>query len=177
MAMVFMLVAIAGLLPLFSRSVLENLEGKESTVATNHVRSELETHKQLAFNNWEVDIAIGDTERVTASEYTQVIPNQIGDEAWVAAAPAGELVPWTRTTRIRQLGINGVADTDLDGVIDQIQGLEDTDFDGEFDNILVGGTSPNAIHLKEVQVEVESSKQWAQTGTNTENTMRSIKAF
>ncbi len=177
MAMVLLLVVIAGLLPLFSRSVLENLEGKESTVSTNHARSELETYKQLTFNNWELDIAVGDDERITDSEFTQVTPNQIGDERWVPTAAAGELVPWTRSTRVRQLGLNGVADTDLDGVIDQLIGLEDNDFDGEFDNFLVGGTTPNAIHLKEVRVQIEGAKQWSQSGTAAQSTMRSIKAF
>ena len=164
MAMVLLLVVIAGLLPLFSRSVIENLEGKESTVSTNFARSELETNKQLTFNNWELDIAVGDDERITDSEFTQVSPDQIGDERWVPAAAPGELVPWTKSTRVRQLGLNGVADTDLDGVIDQIIGLEDDDFDGEFDNFLVGGTTPNAIHLKEVQVQIQGAKQWSESG-------------
>ena len=177
MAMVLLVVVVAGLLPLFSRSVLENLEGKESTISTNHGRSDLETHKQLSFNNWELDITVGNNERVTDSEWTQVAADQIGDERWVTTAAAGELVPWTRSTRVRQFGINGVVDTDLDGVIDQIRGLEDDDFDGEFDNFLPGGTTPAAIHLKEVQVEIQGAKQWSQTGTAAESTMRSIKAF
>jgi prepilin-type N-terminal cleavage/methylation domain-containing protein len=176
-AMAVLLIAVAGLLPLFSRSILENLEGKESTISTNHGRTDLETHKQLSFNNWEMDVAVGSNERVTDSEWTQVTPNQIGDERWVPTAGAGEFVPWTRSTRVRQFSINGVADTDLDGVIDLIQGLEDNDFDGEFDNLLPGGTTPGAIHLKEVQVEIQGAKQWSQSGAAAQNTMRSIKAF
>ena len=49
MAMALLVVVVAGLLPLFTRSVLENLEGKESTLSVNHARSELETQKQLSF--------------------------------------------------------------------------------------------------------------------------------
>lgn len=177
MAMGLLVIVVVSLLPLFSRSVIENLEGKESTLSTNHARSELETHKQLTFNNWELDIPVGNTERVTDAEWTQATPSQIGDERWVTDAPPGELVPWTRTTRVRQFGINGVADTDLDGVIDQIRGLEDEDFDGRFDNLLIGGTSPSAIHLKEVRVEIEAAKQWSQAGAPAESTMRLIKAY
>lgn len=177
MAMGLLVIAVVGLLPLFSRSVLENLEGKEATVSTNHVRSELETIKQLPLNSWEMDIPVGDSERVTTSEWTRAAQSQIGDESWEPSAAPGELVPWTRTTRVRQFGINGVADTDLDGVIDRFRGLEDADLDGEFDDVLVGGTSPSAIHLKEVRVEVEASKQWSQAGAPAANEMRLIKAF
>lgn len=176
-AMGLLTLVAVGLLSLFSRSVLQNVEGKESTVSTNHSRSELETHKQLTFNNWELEIAVGNNERITTSEFTQSNPDQIGDEGWVPTAAAGELVPWTRSTRVRQLGINGVADTDLDGVIDQIRGLEDDDFDGEFDNLLGGGSTPAAVHLKEVQVDIQGAKEWSQGGEVGQSTIRMIKAF
>ena len=175
-AMGLVVIAIVGLLPLFMRSVVENLEGRESTQVGNQGRSQLETFSELTFNNWELDITAG-TERTTQDFYTTGATDRRGDESWVAAVPAGEIAPWTRNTTIRQLGINGVIDNDLDGVIDQIRGLEDTDYDGEFDNPLPVGTIPGAIHLKQLEVQIQGEKEWAQGGEASEITVETVKAF
>lgn len=175
-AMGIVLIAIVGLLPLFMRSVVQNIEGRESTMVGNHGRSRLETYSELAFNNWELEIAAG-TERTTRDFYTTGAADQRGDESWVDSVPGGELAPWTRTSTIRQLGINGVVDTDLDGVIDQIRGLEDRDFDGQFDTPLPAGTTPGAIHLKQIEIEVVGEKEWAQGGDASEITVETVKAF
>jgi prepilin-type N-terminal cleavage/methylation domain-containing protein len=169
-------IGLAGLLPLFMRSVLQNIEGRESTIAGNHSRTEMETYSELAFNNWEMEIIAG-TERSSQMFYTNGAVDMRGDESWVAAVPAGEIAPWTQTTTIRQLGINGLSDTDLDGVIDLIRGLEDDNFDGEFDNLLPAGTFPGAIHLKQVEVQIEGEKDWAHGGEAGEITVETVKAF
>jgi len=175
-AMGMVLIAMAGLLPLFMRSVLQNIEGRESTIAGNHGRSEMETFSELTFNNWELNIAAG-TERTNQMFYTNGEIDKRGDESWVTVVPAGEISPWTLTTTIRQFGINGVVDSDLDGVIDIIRGLEDDDFDGEFDNPLPAGTIPGAIHLKQVEVDIAGEKDWAQGGGAGEITVETLKAF
>ena len=175
-AMGIVLIALVGLLPLFMRSVLQNIEGRESTIAGNHGRSEMETHSQLTFNNWQLNIAAG-TERTTQLFYTNGEVDKRGDESWVTVVPAGEISPWTRTTTIRQLAINGIVDSDLDGIIDEIQGLEDDDFDGEFDNPLAAGTIPGGIHLKQIEVQVAGEKDWAHGGGAGEITVETVKAF
>jgi len=170
------LIALVGLLPLFMRSVLQNIEGRESTIAGNHGRTEMETYSELGFNNWELDLTAG-TERTSQMFYTNGAVDKRGDESWVATVPAGEIAPWTQTTTIRHLGINGLSDSDLDGVIDLIRGLEDDDYDGEFDNLLPVGTIPGAIHLKQVEVQIEGEKDWAHGGGAGEITVETVKAF
>ena len=175
-AMGIVVIAIVGLLPLFMRSVVENIEGRESTMVGNHGRSQLETFSELTFNNWELEINAG-TERTAQDFYTTGAVDRRGDESWVTAVPAGEISPWTRNTTVRQMGINGVVDNDLDGVIDQIRGLEDDNYDGEFDNPLPAGTTPGAIHLKQLEVQIVGEKEWAQGGDASEITVKTDKAF
>jgi hypothetical protein len=171
-----LLVVLVGLLPLFMRSVMENVEGRQSTQVSNHGRSELEIMKQLRFNNPELEVTTG-TEVVVQRFWTTGDPDYVGDEKCVAAVPVGELGLWDRTTTVRQFGINGVIDTDLDGIIDQIFGLEDDDYDGYLDNPLVAGSPPGAIHLKEVEVQVESQSERANTGEPVDIRIRGMKAF
>jgi len=171
-----LLVVLVGLLPLFMRSILENVEGRESTQVSNHGRSELEIFKQIRFNNPELDITAGN-ETVVQQYWTRPDPHYVGDEKWVDTVPVGELGLWDRTTTIRQFGINGVIDNDLDGIIDQIIGLEDADFDGYLDNPLAGGSLPGAIHLKEVDVQIESQAEHAIAGEPVDIRMRGLKAF
>jgi hypothetical protein len=171
-----LLVVLVGLLPLFMRSIMENVEGRESTQVSNHGRSELETFKQLRFNNPELDITTG-TETVVQQYWTMGDPDYVGDEQWVDTVPAGEFGLWDRTTTVRQYGINGIIDNDLDGIIDQIIGLEDADYDGQLDNPLPGGSLPGAIHLKEVDVQVLTESERALAGEPVDIRMRSLKAF
>lgn len=175
-AMGIVVIAIVGLLPLFMRSVVENIEGKESTMVGNHGRSQLESLNELTFNNWELEINAG-TERTTQDFYTTGAADRRGDESWVTVVPGGEISPWTRDTTVRQMGINGVIDNDLDGIIDEIRGLEDADFDGEFDNPLPAGTTPGAIHLKQLEVQITGEKEWSQGGAASELTVETVKAF
>ena len=120
---------------------------------------------------------VGGTERNTQRFYSTGYADQRGDEDWLPSVPAGQIAPWTRTTIIRQFGINNVIDSDLDGIIDQIVGLEDDDFDGEFDNPLAAGTLPGGIHLKQVEVQIQGEKDWAHGGGAGQITVETLKAF
>lgn len=175
-AMGVIVIVMVGLLPLFMRSVVENIEGKESTLVGNHSRTRMESMGKLTFNNWELDINAG-TDRTNQDFYTTGAADRRGDESWVPTVPGGEIAPWTRNTTVRQFGINRILDNDLDGVIDQIVGLEDDDFDGEFDNPLPAGTTPGAIHLKQLEVNIVGEKEWAQGGEASEITVETLKAF
>lgn len=187
--MVLLVVVVSGLLPLFSRSVLENVEGRELTKSGSLGRSEAEELHQMFFNNWELEIQNGSV-RTTQDYWDQGQPDKVGDESWVTTVPAGAVAPWSRTVDVRQYGINGVQDTNSDGIVDAIIGLEDlldpNDVDGDgntaepdgvFDNALAAGTNASAIHLKQIVVQVESQKVWASSGPAAETTLRAIKAF
>jgi Tfp pilus assembly protein PilV len=170
-----LLLVLIGLLPIFTRAVIHNVKGKESTEVTNHGSQKLEEHIQNAFNSVELKIKAGSV-LTTTDFYTRGHADKLGDEGWTDDA-TGEIAGWRRTTEIRQLGISFVRDTNLDGVIDEIGGLEDLDYDGYFDNPLPAGTPPNAIHLKEVRVRMLSNRPGIGQGGPTQLTMSSLKAF
>ncbi len=170
-----LLLVLIGLLPMFTRSVVQNIAGREATVVTNHGGTQLESLQQVTFNNWEVEVTAG-TVRQTVDYWAQGLQDKLGDETWTDD-PGTEVASWERTTEVRQFSINGVVDTDLDGVLDGLVGIEDDDYDGYFDNPLQAGTTPNAIHLKEVRVLIESQRNAFGAGGPTRLELRSLKAF
>lgn len=129
-AALLMLAIILGLLPLFARSVLSNASGADSTQISNFSKSTTEALLQAPFNSTPVLVAGGTTELVTVEYWDDA------NKRFTLTAPAaGDPPRWTRTTRVRQFSIE-----DLD--------------DGVLNDPKDGGTDPNFIHLKEVEVEV-----------------------
>jgi type II secretory pathway pseudopilin PulG len=169
-----LLLVLIGLLPLFTRAIVQNMQGRESIAVTNHGGGQIENHTQLTFNNWDLEIQAGNS-RQTIDYWSLGDETIVGDEEWVAD-PTGLVAPWQRTTEVRQFGISAVNDNDLDGVLDEIVGLEDDDHDGYFDNALPSGTVPNAIHLKELRVVMVSQKSTFGSAPTT-LTLTSLKAF
>lgn len=163
-AMALLTVVLLFLLPLFNRSMVTNATGLEAGRQSTLGRAEVEELLQLPFNHDLLEITAG-TERVATDYWSTGLPNRLGDESWrsdVPTAGAGlgrqEEALWERTVRVRQYSLNGVADTDGDGVIDQVLGLEDVDRDGVFDAPLPAGALPASVHIKELDVSVESRR-------------------
>lgn len=132
-----------GLIPLFARSLRDNMSGNDSTQASNHGRARLEELQQLPFNNQSLSLAAASTEATVAESWAQGNVAQVGDadEGWWPGAPSGHgSLLWSRQTVIRQYGI-----TDLD--------------DGTLGDPLPGGTEPVFVHLKEVEVRLESERE------------------
>lgn len=177
LAMAILSLIVLGLLPLFTRAMMDNAAGQEAGQQANLGRSELEEMLQLPFNHLRLELQAG-TETTVERFYASGTGAQ-GDEAWTSvAAPAGETVYWRRQTTVRQYGIRGVEDTDGDGVVDRVEGLEDADRDGLLDEPLPAGTLPASVHLKEVDVTLESQRP---DGAPVRGTpplrLRSYKAF
>lgn len=138
-AMALFLVVALGILPLFTQSMTSNLSGRESTVAANFARSRVEQFFQLAFNSADLTIDDG-TEKVFEDYYSEQ------DDEWKdGAAPLDGSDPavWTRTTTVRQYSSNALEDGTLDPATEA----------------LPAGTDPNFIHLKEILVELEGTRE------------------
>lgn len=140
-ALILLFIAL-GLIPLFARSLRDNTAGNDSTQASNHGKARLEEYLQLPFNNQALTLAAGATTLGTSESWAQGAFDDIGDanEGWWPGAPTdrGRLT-WSRNTTVRQFGI-----ADLD--------------DGRLDNALPGGTQPIFVHLKEVEVRLETER-------------------
>ena len=107
-AAVILLVIALGMVPLFTRAITSNVEGFENTEVSNYARSRAEEFLQYPFNSPQLTVDVGQDVREVKDFYSQ---NQ---QAWVTPEPDGEVVLFTRTTQIRQFGINDL-DTPLTG--------------------------------------------------------------
>ncbi len=140
-ALILLIIAL-GIIPLFARALRDNTAGADATQASNHGRATLEEYQQLPFNNQALTLAPGATTLARDESWAQGTRDAFGDvdEGWWPGTPSGRgLVLWTRTTTVRQFGIN-----DLD--------------DGRLTAPLAGGTQPAFVHLKEVEVRLESER-------------------
>jgi prepilin-type N-terminal cleavage/methylation domain-containing protein len=163
-AMALLTVVLLSLVPLFQRSMVVNANGREAGQQSALGRSEVEKLLQLPFNHDLLEVTAG-TERTFTEYWSTGLQERLGDEGWRPDLPTpgaglGQQAEalWQRTVRVHQYSLNGVEDSDGDGVIDRILGLEDADRDGVFDNPLPAGALAASVHLKEVEVTVDSRR-------------------
>lgn len=155
-----LLIIALGLIPLFARAITDNATGADSTQASNHGKTQLEDFIQLPFNHQELTLAAGDTDRQSAESWAQGT-SAIGDtdEGWWPGVPTGRgTILWTRRTQVQQFSI------------------EDA-LNGSLDTPLAGNTQPIFVHLKQVDVVLDSAKQGGLLGSGSDVTFRVLKPF
>lgn len=149
---VFLIVAV-GLLPLFARSVSNNLGGREATDVANLGKSRVEEMFQLTYNHPLLTVPAGQTVLVANSYFSKK------DNVWkTGTETATDPASWTRVTRVRQYSIS-----DLQG-------------DFTFNNPLDGSAPPGQVHIKEIEVEVVPGRDNRQLGPVKQLTLRMLKA-
>ena len=177
LGLTILMVALIGLMPLFTRSIQQNLEGKQSTEATGHGRTELENLLQLDFNNWLVSV-LENSERPLHLYWTEADTTKRGDERWIEEIPPSpSFASWEMDSVVRQYGIQSVRDDDLDGLVEVIVGLEDSNLDGVLDSPLAAGSLPAFVHLKTLDVTLEKQSSAVTMGAPLRLDIRTIKAF
>ncbi len=151
-----LLVVALGVLPLFAQAIVNNRAGADYTQATNYAKSELERLYALPFSSPELAVTTGDqTERVQYFSQYQ--------KKWIAgAAPTADPPLWTRTTTIRQYSLGGIVDLDKDGTLD---------------GPLSAGTPETFVHVKEIEVRVESGRSGGPLGAGKRITLRVQKSY
>lgn len=106
------LVVTTGIMPLFTRSIVKNLHGRESTISTNHSRSSTEELYPLPLDREMLRPDVGDLEVKTCSKYVR-------DSGWIpiTCGAATPNVDWRRSSVVQQYNINEIYDSDTkDGV-------------------------------------------------------------
>lgn len=177
LGLTILMIALVGLMPLFTKSIQQNLEGKQSTEATGHGRTELEEMLQVDFNNWLVEIETN-SERAQHLFWSENNPEKRGDEYWTEADPHPTVASWEMDNVVRQFGIQGARDDDLDGILEVIVGLEDIDpLDGTLDNPLPAGSSRSFVHLKSLDVSLQKKAGTVTMGEPMRLDLQTIKAF
>lgn len=154
-AMALLVIITLGVLPLFGRSMINNTAGADYLQANNHTRMQLEEYSQLNFDD---PLLVPGT---LVQFYGEGDRTDRGDEEWLDVAPTDQMVTWNRTTRRRQFSINALEDG-------KIEASEELD----------AGTNPIFVHLKEVQVTVQSTRaDGSPLGIGKRVVLRRLKAF
>ena len=151
----FLVVISLGVLPIFVRSSIENVSGKEATEVTNLGRSELEEFRELPFDSPNLTIDAG-TEK-TFDEYFSAT-----DKKWkpgLEPTDGSDPARWTRATVVRQYSATALDDGELDPA-----------------EALPAGTDPGLIHLKEIHITLDSNREGAGLGVSKSTQLRILKA-
>jgi Tfp pilus assembly protein PilV len=158
-AAAILLIIALGLLPLFTRSISDNVSGNDASQATNGSRTEAEEMLQLPFNNQRLAVPAGSTQLQVQDFWTRGNAQQTGsvDEGWWTAPAGHGTVLWSRTTRVNQYSISDLSDGTLDTPLD-------------------GSTQPIFVQLKQVEVVVANPKKNV-FGNGQGITVRVIKSF
>ena len=135
-AMALLLLVVIGLLPLFTRSMSNNLQGSEATRVTNIVVDDFERLLSLPFDALPMSLPDGQT-TLTADDALLLNANVWHD---ASSIPPGDQARFERTTTLRQYNVRDLLD------------------DGHLDNPLPGGFTPSEVHIKVVDVEVANPR-------------------
>lgn len=130
-ASTILLVVTLGVLPLFTRSISNNVQGQLSSEAVNEARSEVERLMQLGFNDPELTIPAGSTELKVEQHWNEDY------HTWEAGVTGGLSNETTRIVTIRQYGQTALDDEEI-----------------TVDEALDGGVVATAVHIKEIVVAV-----------------------
>jgi prepilin-type N-terminal cleavage/methylation domain-containing protein len=154
-AAALMLMVALGVLPLFTRSMSNNLQGNDYMQVTNIAKSELERLYELPFSS--PDLAVEGTERVRVQHLKS------GSDVWEdGAGPASPPPQWRRTSTVRQFSLAG---------------LVDGNDDGYFDSPLPAGTADTFIHVKEISILAEGGRTGGPLGVGKRVLLRTLKPF
>jgi type II secretory pathway pseudopilin PulG len=139
-AAILLLIAI-GLIPLFTRSILNNAAGSDHTMASTLAKDDLEAAMDIDFNSPEMVLTGANVELLT-TEFLLPGTTQYGDEQWVPTVTSAQRPSWTRTDRVQQFSIASLDDGRL--------------LDTERRS---GSTQLIEVHFKVVEVQIDSRKR------------------
>jgi len=143
-----------GVLPLFTRAIVDNVAGADYTRVTNYAKSKEEDFSRIPYLQPTIQVQPGQTNLMT-TEYMD--PASL---YWVATKPPNPLAVWTRLTTFTEYN------------------LYDTDDDQMFDNPLDPGTvGVDAIMVIQAQVQVKSVSAIGPLGGRRTTLVRYLKVF
>lgn len=164
-AALLLLIAL-GILPLFGQAMANNARGESSTEVSNSGRSTLEEYFQLPFDHTRLAVAAGTTETVTPEYYVNgTAAGGVRYYYWSDTAPSGSIVQYDRTVSVRQYQIVDVTSFARDEPVPLVE------------EPLDGGADASVVHVKEVDVEVESGRTGGPLGGGSRVRLRLFKPY
>jgi prepilin-type N-terminal cleavage/methylation domain-containing protein len=143
-----------GILPMFTRAMVDNMAGADYTRVTNYAKSKEEDFTRLPLLQQTIQVPVGQTNLMT-TEYMD--PASL---FWVATKPPNPLAVWTRVTTYTQYN------------------MYDTDDDKMFNNPIAGGSvGIDGVHVIQAQVQVKSVSAIGPMGGRRTTLVRYLKVF
>lgn len=143
-----------GILPLFTRAMVDNMAGADYTRVTNYAKSKEEDFTRMPFLQQTIQVPAGQIQLMT-TEYMDP-----ASQYWVATKPANPLAVWTRVTTFTQYN------------------MYDTDDDQMFNNPIAGGAvGVDGVHVIQAQVQVKSISAIGPLGGRRATLVRYLKVF
>jgi prepilin-type N-terminal cleavage/methylation domain-containing protein len=143
-----------GILPMFTRAMVDNMAGADYTRVTNYAKSKEEDFTRIRVLDQTIQVPAGQSNLMT-TEYMD--PAAL---YWVVTKPANPLAVWTRVTTYTQYN------------------LYDTDDDQMFNNPLAGGAvGVDAVQVIQAQVQVKSISAMGPLGGRRTTLVRYLKVF
>jgi prepilin-type N-terminal cleavage/methylation domain-containing protein len=158
-ALAILAITLVGVLPLFAKSMTNNVEGNQLTEVTNRSRLRIEELLSLPFDAPELQVPPGEQVLEVEELYSEAEGRWFAEDEF----PAGDSPSYARQTRVRQFSVTAISEADLE--------LED-------DEALPGDADPTAVHFKEIEVRVNtgSISQLNLMGTRKTITLRVLKS-
>lgn len=135
-AALLLLFIVLGVLPLFSRAMMNNIQGNDASNIANGAIGSFEEHFTLDYRAEPLTVPVGSNVLETTDFWS------LEHNDWLAAidTAAGDQAQYTRTARLRQFSYRDIAE------------------DGDFDTPLPGGADPANIQFKVVEVEIANQR-------------------
>lgn len=162
-AAALLLIITVGVLPLFSRSMLNNVKGNDSTRQSNGAIDELERSLALPFLGGDMQVPVGATEATNATVIgIKHLPNNEStvSATWepVADVPAADVM-LRRTRTLKQYSFDDYA------------------ADQEFTTPLLGEAESRLVHMKVIDLVFEEPLDPLNLNWRTHYTVRAIQAY
>ena len=141
-AAVILLFVILGVLPLVSQSMLNNLQGNDSTQQAQAAIDDLERFSSLPFNSEEYSVPAGSTLGSFVDVFT------LESSQWIEEAAfnlSGETAQYTRTAEVEYFGVANL-------LVEGEEELKDP-LDGG-----IAATDPGALQFKRVRMTIQNER-------------------
>ncbi|HVT17900.1 MAG TPA: hypothetical protein VHQ90_17190 [Thermoanaerobaculia bacterium] len=155
-AAILLLVTI-GILPLFTRAMIDNTAGADYTKVSNFAKSRAEDFIRAPFSQAAYALPAGAGTTAVIDEYMEPISGTW--KVWPADNKPPVGTQWRRTATIRHYAVGDIDDDQL------------------FNTPLDGNTGPEFVHLKECTITVQNISPATGFGLRRQTTLRILKAF
>jgi Tfp pilus assembly protein PilV len=133
-AAALLLILVVGLMPLFSRAMLNNVQGADASRVVNSTVDGFERLLALPWDSRDMTL-VGGATQLQAQDFYLLHGNR-----WVTTVPVGDDDQWARTATVRQFNISDLLDNSV------------------LDAPLPGNATPSFVHLKVIDLNVASAR-------------------